>query len=57
MAVLDEISKRFSEELFMTATKTLGELVESGYIMPLLVLFGGAEPEKKNKEIKMSQII
>ena len=44
---LSEIKKRFSEELFLTAEKTLNEMVDGGYLMPLVVEFGGAEREKK----------
>lgn len=55
--VLIKIKKIFSEELFLTATQTLGELVEKGYIMPLVVEFGGEPPERKSKEVKISQKI
>jgi phenylacetate-coenzyme A ligase PaaK-like adenylate-forming protein len=56
-SILEEIKRRFSEELFLTAEKTLNELVENGYIIPLVVEFGGAKREKKGKEIKLSQRI
>ena len=57
-ALLERIRRRFSEELFVTAAKTLNTLVESGYIMPLAVEFGGAELEKeKGKEVRLSQRI
>ncbi|MEY4747607.1 MAG: hypothetical protein RLZZ416_656, partial [Candidatus Parcubacteria bacterium] len=51
-----EIGRRFSQELFVTPTKTLADLVARGIFLPLEAEFVKEPFPEKNKEVKLSRL-
>lgn len=50
-----EIAERFSQELFVTQTKTLADLIESGEFAALAISKADRPFERKHKDIKLVQ--
>jgi phenylacetate-coenzyme A ligase PaaK-like adenylate-forming protein len=51
-----EIQSRFTRELFLTPTQTLGQLVVQGIFLPLEVVVSDEPFPRKDKEIKIIQV-